>query len=103
MLVATWNKEPAMRILPHSRRAWLALTILLLLLTLLFLAISDNAAIWPVRNTLLYHATRWWEAHIGPTRPAGAGALYGCVRGGIPTDGGVGAAPLADAEVIVAE
>ncbi len=58
-----------MRILPRSRRAWLALTILLLLLTLLFLATSDNAAIWPVRNTLLYRATGWWEAHVGPLHP----------------------------------
>src|SRR5689334_21474578 len=85
-----------MRILPRSRRAWLALAGVLLLLALLFLATSDNAAIWPVRNTLLYRATRWWEAHIGPTRPAGAGTLYGCVRG-------AGALPLAGAAVIVAE
>src|SRR4051794_11355998 len=80
---------------PRTRRAWLLLAGLLLF-TLLFLALSDNAAIWPVRNTLLYHATRWREAHIGPSQPTGVGALYGCVRG-------VGAAPLADAEVIVAE
>ena len=65
---------------PRSRRAWLVLTGLLLLLTLLFLAISDNAAIWPVRNTLLYHATRWWEAHVGPSQPSGVGALHGCGR-----------------------
>lgn len=85
-----------MRIFPRSRRAWLVLIGLLLLLTLLFLMISDNAAIWPVRNTLLYRATRWWEAQIGPTQPAGVGALHGCVRG-------VGAVPLLNAAVIVAE
>jgi hypothetical protein len=81
---------------PRSRRAWLALTSLLLLMTLLFLAISDNAAIWPVRNTLLYRATRWWAANVGPPQPAGVGALHGCVRG-------AGAVPLANAAVIVAE
>ena len=81
---------------PRSRRAWLALAGLLLLFTLLFLTMSDNAAIWPVRNTLLYHATRWWEAHVGPSQPAGVGALHGCVRG-------VGAVPLTNAAVIVAE
>ncbi|MEP7190607.1 MAG: carboxypeptidase regulatory-like domain-containing protein, partial [Roseiflexaceae bacterium] len=81
---------------PRSRRTWLVLTGLLLLLTLLFLAISDNAAIWPVRNTLLYHATRWWEAHVGPSQPSGVGALHGCAHG-------TGALPLANAAVIVAE
>jgi dipeptidyl aminopeptidase/acylaminoacyl peptidase len=85
-----------MRKFPRSRRAWLALAGLLLLLALLFLATSDNAAIWPVRNTLLYRATRWWEAQIGPVRPAGAGTLYGCVHG-------VGDAPISGADVVVAE
>jgi hypothetical protein len=81
---------------PRSRRLWFTLAGLLLLLTLLFLAISDNAAIWPARNTLLYHATRWWEAQVGASQPAGVGALQGCVRG-------TGALPLADADVVVAE
>jgi hypothetical protein len=85
-----------MPILPHTRRAWLTLISLLLLFLLLFLAISDNAAIWPVRNTLLYHATRWWETNIGSGRPDGVGALRGCVHG-------VGAQPLANADVVVAE
>jgi acetyl esterase/lipase len=85
-----------MRILPRSRRAWLALASLLIILTLLFLAISDNATIWPVRNTLLYHATRWWEARIGPSLPTGSGALHGCVRG-------TGDSPLPRATVLVAE
>src|SRR5262245_59755543 len=81
---------------PRSRRAWFGLASLLLLLALLFLSISDNTAIWPVRNTLLYQATRWWAEHIGASQPASLGALHGCVRG-------VGALPLADAAVIVAE
>jgi len=82
--------------LPRSRRAWLALIGLLLLLTLLFLAISDNAAIWPVRNTLLYNATRWWAANVGRSQPSGVGALHGCVHA-------AGALPLANAAVLVAE
>src|SRR3954469_1282018 len=90
------NKETHMPRFPRSRRAWLTLTSLLLLLALLFVATSDNAAIWPVRNTLLYRATRWWEAHVGPAQAAGTGALHGCVHG-------AGAVPLADADVIVAE
>src|SRR4051812_6534634 len=88
---------------PRSRRAWLVLAGLLLLCALLFLATSDNATIWPVRNTLFYHATRWWAAQVGSTQPAGVGALHGCVHGGIPTDGGAGGVPLANAAVIVAE
>lgn len=76
----------------RTRRAWFTLISLLLLIVLLFLITSDNAAIWPVRNTLLYRATRWW----GTAQPAGMGALQGCVRG-------VGAAPLTDAAVVVAE
>ena len=66
--------------LPRSRRAWLALAALLIVFVLLFLATSDNAAIWPVRNTLLYRATRWWAASSGAAQPSGVGALYGCVR-----------------------
>jgi acetyl esterase/lipase len=69
---------------------------LLLLVTLLFLITSDNSTIWPVRNTLLYHATRWWETHVGPSQPAGVGALHGCIHG-------AGAQPLATAAVLVAE
>jgi hypothetical protein len=90
------NKETGMPRFPRSRRAWFALICLLLLLTLLFLATSDNAAIWPARNTLLYHVTRWWEARVGTGQPAGLGALHGCARG-------AGAVPLAGAAVIVAE
>ncbi|HEU5098897.1 MAG TPA: carboxypeptidase regulatory-like domain-containing protein [Roseiflexaceae bacterium] len=64
----------------RSRRAWLALAGLAIVVALGFLATSDNAAIWPVRNTLLYRAARWWESNVGPSRSEGAGALYGCVR-----------------------
>src|SRR5262245_61870589 len=85
-----------MRVFPRSRRAWLALAGLLLILTLIFLATSDNPSIWPVRNTLLYRATRWWQERAGPSQPAGLGALYGCVRG-------TARAPLPDATVLVAE
>jgi pimeloyl-ACP methyl ester carboxylesterase len=81
---------------PRSRRSWLVIVGLLLLFTLLFLTLSDNAAIWPVRNTLLYRATRWWEANISSSRPGGVGELVGCVRG-------VDAEPIANANVVVAE
>jgi hypothetical protein len=62
------------------RRVWL-LIVLALSVAALFLATTDNAAIWPARNTLRYRLTRWWEAHAGVWHPAGAGGLHGCLRG----------------------
>ena len=85
-----------MRLFPRSRRAWLAIASLLAILALLFLATSDNAAIWPVRNTLLYRAARWWQDRAGPSPSAPNGTLYGCVRG-------QGGEPLPGATVIAAE
>jgi hypothetical protein len=80
----------------RTRRAWLALSGLLLILAVGFLATSENTAIWPVRNTLLYRATRWWEANVGASQPTGVGALHGCVRG-------AGGQALPEATVSVAE
>jgi hypothetical protein len=94
--VIFWNKETHMQRFPRSRRAWLALASLLIILILVFLATSDNAAIWPVRNTLLYRASRWWQAQAGSAQHAAVGELYGCVRG-------QGGSPLAGAMVTVAE
>jgi acetyl esterase/lipase len=54
---------------------------LLIVLVLGFLATTDNAAIWPLRNTLAYRVTRWWEAQAGVSQPAGLAGLHGCVRG----------------------
>jgi hypothetical protein len=81
---------------PRTRRAWLVLAGLLIIFALGFLATSENSAIWPVRNTLLYRATRWWAANVGSSQSAGAGALYGCVRS-------VGGQALPRATVSVAE
>ena len=85
-----------MRLFPRSRRAWLAIVSLLIVLTLLFLATSDNASIWPVRNTLLYRATRWWQDRAGPSPSEPAGVLYGCVHS-------AAGEPLPGATVIAAE
>jgi hypothetical protein len=54
---------------------------LALALVLVFLATTDHAAIWPLRNTLAYRLTRWWEVSIGTPQPAGTAELRGCVRG----------------------
>jgi hypothetical protein len=90
------DKEAYMRRFLLSRRAWPALAALLLLLALAFLATSENAAIWPARNTLLYKLTRWWEAQAGRAARPGAGELHGCLRG-------EGGAPLAGAMVLLSE
>jgi acetyl esterase/lipase len=50
------------------------------LLALVLLATSENAAIWPARNTLHYKLTRWWEAQVGTAAPAGLAELHGCLH-----------------------
>jgi len=62
------------------RRFWLPTALMLVVVALAFLATSDNAAIWPLRNTLAYKTTRWWEARIGTARSNGVGALHGCLH-----------------------
>ena len=78
------------------RRAWLPITLMIVVFALAFLATTDNVAVWPVRNTLVYRATRWWESRMGPVRPNGVGALHGCLHG----DRGE---PLPGATVLLAE
>lgn len=80
----------------RSRRIWPPIILLLLAAALIVLATTDNSAIWPVRNTLVYRATRWWEARAGAPGPGGVGGLRGCVSG----EGGV---PLPGASVLLAE
>jgi hypothetical protein len=94
--LVTVHKATHMSRFPRTRRAWLTLSGLLIIFVLGFLATSENAAIWPVRNTLFYHAMRWWASNVGAPQPAGVGALYGCVRG-------AGGQALPGATVSVAE
>lgn len=51
-----------------------------LLLAAGWLATTDNVAIWPVRNTLQYHALKWWWAQAGRPEPGRPGRLAGTVR-----------------------
>jgi len=45
---------------------WLGI---LLLTLLLWLAVTDNIAVWPARNTVEYHASRsWWNLVGEPQR-----------------------------------
>ncbi len=80
---------------PIPRRLRLLLPLVLLLL-LVFLATTDHAAIWPLRNTLAYRLTRWWETSMGVSQPAGAAVLRGCVRGAADK-------PLPGATVLLSE
>ena len=83
----------------HARprvRRWPSLVLLAVVLTLVFLATTDNPAIWPIRNTLNYRLTRWWETRVGAGQPAGTAELGGCIRGDAD-------APLAGATVVLSE
>jgi len=86
-----------MTIKPHPRRRQLLIALLLILvLTTLYLATTDNAMIWPIRNTLTYRLERWWSANMGASQPAGFAELHGCVR----SDQGT---PLPGATVLLSE
>jgi pimeloyl-ACP methyl ester carboxylesterase len=77
-------------------RRWPLLVLLAVVLALVFLATTDNPAIWPARNMSSYRLTRWWEARVGAGQPAGAAVLSGCIR----SDTG---APLPGAAVLLSE
>jgi dipeptidyl aminopeptidase/acylaminoacyl peptidase len=58
---------------------------LLLVLTLWFVTtnsvvISENTAIWPIRNTVQYHLLRWWWNIAGYPTTSETGTLQGTVR-----------------------
>lgn len=63
-------------------RRYVLLIVLLLVSVAGFLATTNHPAIWPARNLLLYHVTRWWEAHVGVGHPPGVAVLRGCVSNG---------------------
>ncbi len=77
------------------RRRWLLILGVGLGVGLLWLATSQNPRIWPVRNTLEYHALQRWWAVVGLPQQGGAGVLRGTVtdRAG---------QPIAGAEVLLA-
>jgi dipeptidyl aminopeptidase/acylaminoacyl peptidase len=58
---------------------WIFVIFLLLIAAGIFFATSNNPNIWPLRNTLSYHVTTWWEDQFGSAQSAGEGILRGCV------------------------
>ncbi|MBI3973535.1 MAG: prolyl oligopeptidase family serine peptidase [Chloroflexi bacterium] len=63
------------------RPAWLwPLVSVALLVGLAWLAITDDARVWPVRNTAEYHVLRWWWDRFGEPLRGEPGALRGIVR-----------------------
>jgi dipeptidyl aminopeptidase/acylaminoacyl peptidase len=41
---------------------------------------TNNANIWPIRNTVQYHMLRWWWGIAGQHAPGGSGTLTGTVQ-----------------------
>jgi dipeptidyl aminopeptidase/acylaminoacyl peptidase len=65
----------------HKRRLAAGIaTGLIFALTIIWLATTENEAIWPVRNTLQYHLWSWWTARLPATNRGTPGALTGAVR-----------------------
>ena len=67
-----------------------------LLVGLLWLAFTNNPAVWPIRNTLQYHALIWWWDQVGRPQSGPPGTLSGVIR----TNQG---APISGARVLVSE
>jgi Carboxypeptidase regulatory-like domain/Prolyl oligopeptidase family len=80
---------------PYARR-WPLIALLAVVVVLIFLATTDNPAVWPTRNTLAYRLAHWWEARVGVIPPTGLAQLRGCIH----SDTG---APLLGAAVVLAE
>lgn len=78
------------------RRRWGRLALLALLALLMFLATSQNPAIWPVRNTLYYEINDLWAGPPAAPARSGDSELRGCVTGG-------GGRPVSGAIAMVSE
>lgn len=72
---------------------WLGI---LLLALLLWLAVTDNIAVWPARNTIEYHVTRSWWNLVGEPQRNHTGSIIGRVAD-------IMGRPLAQAVVLIAE
>jgi len=72
---------------------WLGI---LLLALLLWLAVTDNIAVWPLRNTIEYHVTRSWWNLVGEPQRNHTGSIIGRVAD-------IMGKPLAQAVVLIAE
>lgn len=60
---------------------WLVAAVaVILVITLLWLATTDNLSVWPIRNTLQYRALTWWWERTGFPNPGVPGTLRGMVR-----------------------
>jgi acetyl esterase/lipase len=70
-----------MHILNWLRRRWLVLVLLLLLVSGIYLATTNNPHIWPLRNIAAYRVAQWWEQRTPAQdhEPVGTGSLRGCV------------------------
>jgi acetyl esterase/lipase len=80
----------------RRRRRWVLAAAGLLAAGLLWLATTEQHAVWPVRNTLQYQALRWWWGLAGVPH---AGYEPGALAGAVTTRGGQ---PIAGATVLVA-
>ncbi len=63
----------------HISRQWLYGGLVVALVAMIFLATTDNAAIWPLRNIVAYRLSRWWHANYPVVPPSGYSSLHGCV------------------------
>ncbi len=79
----------------HIIRRIAGLVVVFVMITLAYLATTDNINVWPYRNTLQYHVVGWWSSLL-PHRSGGMGTLAGTVR---DPQG----APITFAEVLVAQ
>lgn len=72
---------------------WLGI---LLLALLLWLAVTDNIAVWPARNTVEYHVSRSWWNLVGEPQRNHTGSIVGRVADMMGK-------PIAQAVVLIAE
>jgi pimeloyl-ACP methyl ester carboxylesterase len=62
------------------KNRWFIITGIGLILALGWLGTTDNANIWPMRNTLQYRMLTWWWERVGEPVPGNPGTLQGTVR-----------------------
>ncbi len=67
----------------RTKSRWLTTGVVITLtLALLWLLTTDNLVVWPIRNTVQYHALTWWWDQVGWPQPGPPGVLRGLVRTG---------------------
>ncbi len=64
----------------RSKKFWVGSSMILILVVLVgWFLLTENSAVWPIRNSAQYHLLQWWWSWAGEPEPGAPGRLRGVV------------------------